>query len=103
MVWRRVLYNLMYRFGTPRWDTNITPPAVVAVIEGGAAFPPGRARVLGCGTGTNVIYLAQHSWVVIGVVEWMGKRRYARSEERKEKAQAISSSLRTTKVSIATS
>jgi Methyltransferase domain len=67
MLWRRVLYNLMYRFSTPRWDTNITPPEVVAVIEGDAAFPPSRALDLGCGPGTNVIYLAQHGWEAIGV------------------------------------
>jgi SAM-dependent methyltransferase len=67
MSWRRILYNLMYRFGTPRWDTNITPPEVVAVIEGDAALPAGRALDLGCGTGTNVIYLARHGWKAIGV------------------------------------
>ncbi len=38
MSWRRIMYNLMYRFGAPRWDTSITPPEVVAVIEGVAAF-----------------------------------------------------------------
>ncbi len=67
MSWRRMMYSLMYRFGAPRWDTNITPPEVVAVIEGAAALPAGRALDLGCGTGTNVIYLAQHGWETIGV------------------------------------
>jgi len=67
MSWRRILYNLMYHFGTPRWDTNITPPEVVAVIEGDAALPAGPALDLGCGTGTNVIYLALHGWKAIGV------------------------------------
>jgi SAM-dependent methyltransferase len=57
----------MYLFGAPRWDTNITPPEVAAVIEGDAALPAGRALDLGCGTGTNVIYLAQHGWKAIGV------------------------------------
>lgn len=38
LSWRRTMYNLMYRFGTPRWNTNITPPEVVAVIEGDAAL-----------------------------------------------------------------
>lgn len=67
MSWRRILYNLMYRFGSPRWDTNITPPEVVAVIEGNAAIPAGRALDLGCGTGTNVLYLAHHGWEAVGV------------------------------------
>ena len=67
MSWRRMMYSLMYRFGAPRWDTSITPPEVVAVIEGVAALPAGRALDLGCGTGTNVIYLAQHGWEAVGV------------------------------------
>lgn len=67
MSWRRIMYNLMYQFGAPRWDTSITPPEVVAVIEGAAAFPAGRALDLGCGTGTNVVYLAQHRWKAVGV------------------------------------
>jgi SAM-dependent methyltransferase len=67
MSWRRMLYNLMYRFGTPRWDTSITAPEVVAVSEGAAAIPAGRALDMGCGTGTNVIYLARHGWEAVGV------------------------------------
>ncbi len=67
MQWRRIMYSLMYRLSTPPWDTGITPPEVVAVIEGENALPAGRALDLGCGTGTNVLYLAQHGWEVIGV------------------------------------
>jgi len=67
MSWRRMMYNLMYRFGAPRWDTNITPPEVVAVVEGAAAVPSGRALDLGCGTGTSTIYLARHGMEAVGV------------------------------------
>lgn len=65
--WRSTMYNLMYRLGSPRWDTHVTPPQVRALLEGAAGLPPGRALDLGCGTGTNVIYLAQHGWEAVGV------------------------------------
>ncbi|MEV7806859.1 class I SAM-dependent methyltransferase [Microbispora sp. NPDC088329] len=75
-----------YRSGKPPWDTGVTPPELVALIEGhsggraegdgegraeghgeGRALPPGRALELGCGTGTNAVYLARHGWEVVAV------------------------------------
>ncbi|SDL36939.1 class I SAM-dependent methyltransferase [Nonomuraea jiangxiensis] len=56
-----------YRAGKPPWDTGVTPPELVALVEGHAALPPGRALELGCGTGTNAVYLARHGWDVVGV------------------------------------
>lgn len=55
-----------YLTGQARWDTNITPPEVVDLIEGGQ-MPPGRALDIGCGTGTNTVYLAQHGWESVGI------------------------------------
>ncbi len=46
------------------WDTNITPPEIVALVD---RLPVGTALDLGCGTGTNVIYLAQRGWRALGV------------------------------------
>jgi SAM-dependent methyltransferase len=60
---RKVTFNLWY-FKKPPWDTGISPPELIAFI---ATHPAGRALDLGCGTGTNVITLAQHSWQVTGV------------------------------------
>ncbi|HEX6306154.1 MAG TPA: class I SAM-dependent methyltransferase [Anaerolineales bacterium] len=60
---RRLFFNLWY-FRDPPWDTGITPPELVDFIE---HHPPGRALDLGCGTGTNVITLAQNGWDVTGV------------------------------------
>jgi SAM-dependent methyltransferase len=63
---RRLAYSLWYYFRPP-WDTGITPPEVVEAIEGPNALSPGRALDLGCGTGTNSLYLARHGWHVVGV------------------------------------
>jgi SAM-dependent methyltransferase len=66
MSWRQSLFNFLYRIGRPIWDID-TPSEVRNVIEGEAALPIGRALDAGCGTGTMVIYLAQHGWEAIGV------------------------------------
>ena len=62
----RWLYERAYRRGTAgsRWDTGVTPPEVEAFVE---RTPPGNAIDLGCGTGTNVLYLVQHGWLATGV------------------------------------
>ena len=59
-------FDLRYLLGRPPWDTAVTPPEVVELIEG-KGLAPGRALDLGCGTGTNCIYLARHGWEVVGV------------------------------------
>jgi ubiquinone/menaquinone biosynthesis C-methylase UbiE len=52
-----------WRHQTP-WDTQITPPQVIAFIK---RTQPGRALDLGCGTGTNAITLTQQGWQTVGV------------------------------------
>jgi len=66
-MWQRHAYRWMYFTGRTPWDTGITPPEVVELIEGPSALAPGRALDLGCGTGTNVRYLAEHGWEATGV------------------------------------
>jgi SAM-dependent methyltransferase len=67
LMWSRLTYRWMYRTGRTPWDTGVTPPEVVDLIEGAGALPPGRALDLGCGTGTNAAYLAAHGWDATGV------------------------------------
>ncbi|MDP9300418.1 MAG: class I SAM-dependent methyltransferase [Actinomycetota bacterium] len=67
LMWWSPAYRWMYRTGRTPWDTGVTPPEVVELIEGPSAPSPGRALDLGCGTGTNVRYLAEHGWEAIGV------------------------------------
>lgn len=63
---RRLWFDLLYRFGRPRWDTGIVPPEVRRLVEE-ERLAPGRGIDLGCGTGTSAVYLAQHGWDVVGV------------------------------------
>ncbi|MBI3287279.1 MAG: class I SAM-dependent methyltransferase [Chloroflexi bacterium] len=83
---RRFFFNLWYGLpGKPPWDSGISPPELIEVIERSSS-PPGRALDLGCGTGTNVIYLAQHGWQVVGV-DFAG--RAIRLARRKAKAAGV--------------
>jgi len=71
-------WNLFYLFGRPRWDTGVTPPELVEFVESGQ-ITPGRALDIGCGTGTNAIYLAHHGFDVVGTdVAWLAIRKARR-------------------------
>jgi SAM-dependent methyltransferase len=60
-------YQIMYRLGFKPWDNGVVPPEIEALAEGPDALPAGKALDLGCGTGTQAIYLARHGWQVTGV------------------------------------
>ncbi len=62
-LFRRFLFHYWY-FQQPPWDTGISPPELLEFIQN---HRPGRAIDIGCGTGTNVITLAQAGWDVTGV------------------------------------
>lgn len=60
-------YRLLYRLGYTPWDQDHVPAELSALVEGSSALAPGRALDIGCGTGTQAVYLAQHGWQVTGV------------------------------------
>lgn len=74
-------YRLMYLVGFTPWDTEVVPPELAALVEGEEASPPGRALDVGCGTGTQAVYLAREGWRVtaIDVVEKPLRRARARA------------------------
>ena len=63
MIPRRLAFLFWY-LGRPPWDSGITPPELYEFIQ---THTPARAIDLGCGTGTNVLTLAQNGWQVTGV------------------------------------
>jgi len=76
---RKIFFNLWY-YREPPWDTGISPPELMQFIQ---THPPGLALDLGCGTGTNVITLAQHGWQATGVdFVWKAVRTAQRKAQR---------------------
>jgi SAM-dependent methyltransferase len=63
--WYGFVYRTAYLLGLKVWDRGVPTADLVDLVEGASA--PGRALDLGCGTGTDSIYLAQHGWDITGV------------------------------------
>lgn len=62
---RHRLFQLFYRLGFTPWDGHPLAAGLRALVESG--LEPGRALDIGCGTGDNCVYLAQHGWQVTGI------------------------------------
>src|SRR5512133_724464 len=58
-------YEITYRYFRAPWEIG-PRQELVALVES-HALRPGRAIDLGCGTGANAIFLAQHGFEVTGV------------------------------------
>lgn len=61
---KRLTFTLWYWLQKPPWDSGIPAPELVRALEG---RPAGSALDVGCGTGTNVRYLAERGWQATGV------------------------------------
>ncbi|MES0489533.1 MAG: class I SAM-dependent methyltransferase [Leptospirales bacterium] len=55
-----------YRSGKALWDSGVPSAELVKALSAGD-IKPGRALELGCGTGTNSIFLAERGFEVTGV------------------------------------
>jgi SAM-dependent methyltransferase len=62
-----IFFRFGYRFGSKPWDSGVSPPELIEVIEGARRLPAGRALDLGCGSGTTSVYMASQGWQVTGV------------------------------------
>jgi SAM-dependent methyltransferase len=67
MRWYAFVYRLVYALGLRVWERRVPPSELVDLVEGPHAAPPGRALELGCGRGSDSVYLALHGWDVTGV------------------------------------
>jgi SAM-dependent methyltransferase len=59
-------WNESYATGELPWDTGTPDEELVAAVERGHVAP-GRALEVGCGTGTNALWLAQRGFDVVAV------------------------------------
>jgi SAM-dependent methyltransferase len=59
-------WNAHYASGFTPWDSDEPDAALVDTVEAGT-IPAGRALEVGCGTGTNALWLAARGFDVVGV------------------------------------
>ncbi|MBE3561189.1 MAG: methyltransferase domain-containing protein [Ktedonobacteraceae bacterium] len=60
-------FNERYILGETPWDTGISPPELLEVLEHYPAERTRRMLDIGCGTGTNSLTAARQGWQVVGI------------------------------------
>jgi len=85
-------FSLSYWRGHVPWDSGVVPPELQEIVKGADALPPGHALDIGCGTGTNSLYLARYGWQVVGV-DFAGPA-IKRANEKLQQAGALAGSAR---------
>ena len=61
-----MIWDISYWLKRTPWDTGVTPPELVSLVDRHFS-QAGRAIDIGCGTGTNVVYLARRGFSVFGI------------------------------------
>ena len=72
--------------GTPPWDIGRSQPAIMRLAETGQII--GLVLDVGCGTGENVLYLAEHGFVAAGIDGAPTAIRKARAKARRRGLKA---------------
>lgn len=60
-------YEITYRYFRPGWESDVNKRTELMSLVESERNKPCRAIDLGCGSGENVVYLAQKGFDVIGV------------------------------------
>jgi len=63
---KNLFFDLWYRFGKPPWVIDKAQPALVEAAKKGEVKGP-TVLDIGCGDGSNAIYLASRGFIVTGV------------------------------------
>jgi SAM-dependent methyltransferase len=58
-----LFFRAAYLFGFKPWDGDVAPELASFVEQN----PPGKSLDIGCGTGTQTVYLAEKGWDATGV------------------------------------
>jgi cyclopropane fatty-acyl-phospholipid synthase-like methyltransferase len=74
-----LVYRILYRVGFTPWDTGAVSSQLSDLLQSEQTPAVGRALDIGCGTGTQSVYMAQQGWEVTGLDDLEQPLRRARA------------------------